>query len=128
MIRRHLRSQPSAPHPQVNQANGNGVLALLLTAGTNLLGIVTTPFFFKALVASKGASGGASLDPVSLLSKLLLSVLMPLVVGKVRPFSCPFHHHVVFVLIPLVVGASPTTRGLCTRGLCPSSVLASHFL
>jgi len=70
----------------VNQGNGNGVLALLLTAGTNLLGIVTTPFYLKGIFSTSNSSvegEGQALDPTELLLKLLLTVLMPLAVGKV---------------------------------------------
>ena len=49
------------------QAGGNDALALLLTVTTNLLGVVTVPFYVKAVVKS----GDASIDGVQLLVKLV---------------------------------------------------------
>ncbi|CAM9235397.1 unnamed protein product [Choristocarpus tenellus] len=68
----------------VSQGGGNGALALLLTVTTNLLGVITTPFFVEAVMKA----GGASIDAVELLIKLVISVLIPLLVGKlVREFG-----------------------------------------
>lgn len=69
----------------VMNAGGNDALALLLTVTTNLLGVVTVPFFVKAVVKS----GDASIDGVSLLVKLIINVLIPLVVGKVFREAVP---------------------------------------
>ena len=49
------------------QAGGNDALALLLTVTTNLFGVVTVPFFVKAVVNA----GGAEIDAVDLLVKLV---------------------------------------------------------
>lgn len=49
------------------QAGGNDALALLLTVTTNLLGVVTVPFFVKAVVQADEAS----IDGVDLLLKLV---------------------------------------------------------
>lgn len=53
--------------PPMVKAGGNDALALLLTVTTNLLGVVTVPFFVKAVVKS----GDASIDGVELLIKLV---------------------------------------------------------
>lgn len=62
-----------------NQARGNTALALLLTVSTNLLGVFTIPF---VLVAVLGIVGAISLSAQSLLVKLCLTILLPLVVGR----------------------------------------------
>ena len=67
----------------VTQANGNSALALLLTAGTNILGVGTTPFLFQAVLQSAGLGVNAKLNPVHLLVKLAVVVLTPCVIGKV---------------------------------------------
>ncbi|KAG5190133.1 cysteine proteinase cathepsin F [Tribonema minus] len=67
----------------VTQAGGNGALALLLTVVTNLTAVVTTPFWLSAMFKSKSqGTNGATIDPVSLLQKLIVTVLVPLVFGK----------------------------------------------
>jgi len=67
----------------VTQAGGNSTLALMLTAGTNILGVVTSPFFLKAVISSRGVAANATLNPVNLLVKLLITVLAPCMAGKV---------------------------------------------
>eukprot|EP00164_Ancoracysta_twista_P001714 GFYU01002248.1.p1 GENE.GFYU01002248.1~~GFYU01002248.1.p1 ORF type:complete len:406 (-),score=86.45 GFYU01002248.1:20-1237(-) len=72
------------------QAGGNFALALLLTVTTNLLGIVTLPFIVdliysnSSLTSSSGdaESDSSAVDPVKILVNLLLTILMPLAVGK----------------------------------------------
>jgi len=65
-------------------AKGNFALALLLTVCTNLLGVLTVPFYLSALLGV----GGFKLDPVPLLVNLLMMILLPLAVGKaVRELS-----------------------------------------
>jgi len=61
-----------------NAAKGNFALALMLTVLSNLLGIFTAPFFLSLLLAV----GGIRIDPLPLLTNLLLTLLLPLVVGK----------------------------------------------
>mmetsp|Transcript_7991 Transcript_7991/g.12122 ORF Transcript_7991/g.12122 Transcript_7991/m.12122 type:complete len:361 (-) Transcript_7991:240-1322(-) len=63
----------------VAQAYGNNVLALLLTVMTNLIAVVTIPLWLKAVIS--GAN--ASIDAVELLIKLLITVLLPLIIGQV---------------------------------------------
>ena len=62
------------------QAGGNVVFALFLVVVTNLLGILTMPFFLQ--LAFSGVGSGAEIDAVALLVKLLLYILLPLVLGK----------------------------------------------
>lgn len=62
------------------QAGGNFALALMLTVVTNLLGIITVPFMLSAMLGS--ATNDVSINPVPLLYKLALSILLPLAVGK----------------------------------------------
>eukprot|EP00903_Cladosiphon_okamuranus_P008764 g8396.t1 len=64
----------------VMNAGGNDALALLLTVTTNLLGVVTVPFFVKVVIR---AGNDAKIDAVELLVKLIITVLVPLVIGKV---------------------------------------------
>lgn len=67
----------------VTQSGGNGALALLLTVVTNLTAVVTVPFWLSAMFKTKSSdTEGATIDPVSLLLKLLVTVLAPLVLGK----------------------------------------------
>lgn len=70
----------------VMNAGGNDALALLLTVTTNLLGVISVPFFVKAVLRS---SGGASIDAVKLLIKLVVAVLIPLVIGKLVREAIP---------------------------------------
>lgn len=60
-------------------AHGNAALALMLTVCSNLLGVATTPFMLRTVLQS---ARDVRLDAVDLLTRLLLTVLMPLVVGK----------------------------------------------
>lgn len=56
------------PFHRITKAGGNDALALLLTVTTNLLGVLTVPFFVQLVVQ---AGEDASIDPVSLLIKLV---------------------------------------------------------
>jgi solute carrier family 10 (sodium/bile acid cotransporter), member 7 len=84
------------------EAGGNAALSVLLAVGTNLLGVVTSPFFVAAAMADEGAGGGKGadgagagagagagggavtvrVDPLDLIWKLALSILLPLLLGK----------------------------------------------
>ena len=87
----------------VQNGRGNAALALLLVVATNLMGIVTTPLWLQAydkagLLALPGrirgdqtktnGSGGdddaghVHLNVLSMLRQLALTVLVPLIVGK----------------------------------------------
>ena len=71
----------------VTACEGNSALALLLTVSTNLLGIVTVPFMLQFIF---GSSTEVSIDAQNLLIKLLLTILLPLAVGKlVRDLAKP---------------------------------------
>ncbi len=61
----------------VIQSYGNGAMSLLLTVVTNLLGIITTPLFVAMVLGP-----GAAINKSSLLVKLLVQILVPLLVGK----------------------------------------------
>lgn len=63
-------------------AKGNQALALLFTVVTNLLGIVTVPYELRLVLSSAGANT-VSVDPGSLVIKLVFTVLIPTVIGKV---------------------------------------------
>eukprot|EP00746_Dinoflagellata_sp_MGD_P049463 gnl/MRDRNA2_/MRDRNA2_223298_c0_seq1.p1 gnl/MRDRNA2_/MRDRNA2_223298_c0~~gnl/MRDRNA2_/MRDRNA2_223298_c0_seq1.p1 ORF type:complete len:244 (+),score=25.21 gnl/MRDRNA2_/MRDRNA2_223298_c0_seq1:47-733(+) len=63
----------------VDQANGNVTLALLLTAGTNILGVFTIPFMIKLYLSS---STDIEMNPVPMLIKLCMTILVPLAIGK----------------------------------------------
>jgi len=64
-------------------AGGNVLLALLLTVGLNLGGIVSIPF---ALQAALRVGGAGAVSPLQLLAKLALLVLLPLACGKLLNF------------------------------------------
>jgi sodium/bile acid cotransporter 7 len=65
-------------------AKGNAALALLLSVATNLIAVFTVPLYAKQIFKSdaEAAGGGASLNVGDLLLKLLLTIFVPLVVGK----------------------------------------------
>lgn len=62
-----------------NAAGGNFALALLLTVATNMIAIFTSPFYLGLLLSI----GGVSIDATPLFGKLLLTLLLPLLAGKV---------------------------------------------
>jgi solute carrier family 10 (sodium/bile acid cotransporter), member 7 len=65
------------------QSGGNGALALLLTVVTNMTAVVTLPFWLSAMFATRTqGTGSAKVDAIDLLQKLLVTVLVPLLVGK----------------------------------------------
>jgi sodium/bile acid cotransporter 7 len=66
-------------------AKGNQALALLLTVATNLLGIVTVPYELKLILLG---SSVVSVDPGNLVVKLILTVLVPSVIGKALCSTC----------------------------------------
>lgn len=63
-------------------AKGNQALALLLTVVTNLLGIVTVPYELRLVLSTVGSTA-VSVDPANLVIKLIFTVLVPTVIGKV---------------------------------------------
>mmetsp|Transcript_28976 Transcript_28976/g.40005 ORF Transcript_28976/g.40005 Transcript_28976/m.40005 type:complete len:430 (+) Transcript_28976:136-1425(+) len=62
-------------------AKGNTALALGLTVGTNVLGILTMPFVLSALLSFTG-TGAAAIQPGPLLASLVRTILIPLMVGN----------------------------------------------
>jgi len=62
----------------VKSAGGNDALALILTVSTNLMGIFTVPYMLKLVLTA----ADVELDSMQLLTKLMLTLLVPLIVGK----------------------------------------------
>jgi sodium/bile acid cotransporter 7 len=60
-------------------SKGNQALALFLTVVTNLLGIVTVPYGLRLILSGTGT---VTVEPQSLVVKLLITVLVPTVAGK----------------------------------------------
>ncbi|XP_065674804.1 uncharacterized protein LOC136091317 [Hydra vulgaris] len=67
----------------VTQLKGNYALAVLLTVATNVVGIFTSPLLLKWMLKTEG---NFNFDVLSLLTNLLLSLLLPLVIGKLLRF------------------------------------------
>jgi solute carrier family 10 (sodium/bile acid cotransporter), member 7 len=67
------------------QAKGNVALALMLCVVSNLVGIVTVPFILKGMLSK----ADTSINAVSLLIKLAITILVPLVVGKLAQDCVP---------------------------------------
>ena len=61
----------------VGLVNGNSGLSLVLSVVTNIIGVITVPFILRLVI---GAGGG--MKPWDLLSKLCLTILVPVVGGK----------------------------------------------
>jgi len=64
----------------VTVARGNAALALMLTVITNVLGVFILPFSVPLVISQ---AGDVSLDPVNLLIKLVMTILVPLIIGKI---------------------------------------------
>ncbi len=65
----------------VRSCKGNEGLALLLTVGSNLLGVVTIPLWLKALFASSAFN--LNVDILNLFMRLVVTIFVPSVLGKV---------------------------------------------
>eukprot|EP01023_Acetabularia_acetabulum_P051206 TRINITY_DN5638_c0_g2_i1.p1 TRINITY_DN5638_c0_g2~~TRINITY_DN5638_c0_g2_i1.p1 ORF type:complete len:464 (-),score=27.79 TRINITY_DN5638_c0_g2_i1:1085-2371(-) len=63
------------------QANGNYALALMITVSSNVLGVLTVPFILKFVL--EGVVHGLQIDALQLLESLLLTILLPLILGKI---------------------------------------------
>jgi sodium/bile acid cotransporter 7 len=75
---------------------------VLLQVATNLLGIVTVPYEFRLVLSSMPTATVVSVDPQSLVVKLLLTVLVPAVLGKLaRDLSPPVCSFVTKYKMPL---------------------------
>eukprot|EP00243_Klebsormidium_subtile_P002539 TRINITY_DN1508_c0_g1_i1.p1 TRINITY_DN1508_c0_g1~~TRINITY_DN1508_c0_g1_i1.p1 ORF type:complete len:339 (+),score=-15.46 TRINITY_DN1508_c0_g1_i1:100-1116(+) len=68
----------------VGASNGNQTLALFLTVATNILGIVTVPYVLKLLLLG---SSTISINALDLFVKLVITVLVPTLIGKVGSSS-----------------------------------------
>lgn len=63
----------------VTQVKGNTGLALMLTACSNLLGVLTVPFTVNLIISS---AENVDIDTIELLLKLVSMILVPLIIGK----------------------------------------------
>lgn len=63
------------------QAKGSKALALFFSVSTNMLATLTAPLFLSLLLRGEGVGSG-TIDIVGILWKLLLTVCLPLIVGK----------------------------------------------
>ncbi|CAM9869040.1 unnamed protein product, partial [Heterosigma akashiwo] len=73
----------------VSNSNGNTILALMITVTSNLLGIFTAPFALSILLST---TEGVFISPLPLLLKLLMTILLPMVAGKLlQQVSSSFH-------------------------------------
>mmetsp|Transcript_29402 Transcript_29402/g.40604 ORF Transcript_29402/g.40604 Transcript_29402/m.40604 type:complete len:368 (+) Transcript_29402:174-1277(+) len=79
----------------VGNAKGNTVLALFLTVGSNMLGVVTVPFVLRLVMSN----ADVTLDAVALLIKLLLTIFLPLCIGKKHKVSLGIVNNGSLVLI-----------------------------
>ena len=70
------------------EAKGNVALAVFFSAGTNIIGVATVPFFIDAIWSGSGTSAAAAeaFSPTDLLWKLTVSILVPLACGKVLQY------------------------------------------
>ncbi len=95
------------------QAKGNVALALFLSVATNLLSIVLVPLWLTAVLAS---ASDVTLDVVSLLVRLVLTVLLPLVAGKLAQLipgvntAASKHKNTLKVLSSLFLCLIPWTK------------------
>jgi sodium/bile acid cotransporter 7 len=79
------------PYPKTSKFADENVLAgeraqaILLTVGTNVLGVVLIPLWLKAILPSAGNAGvdGLDISYADIFVKLLISSLIPTVIGKV---------------------------------------------
>lgn len=69
----------------VAAAKGNQALALFLTVATNVLGIVSVPYELKLILRG---SSSVSIDALDLFVKLICTVLVPTIIGKVQLYFC----------------------------------------
>ena len=66
-------------------AGGNFAFALLLTVSSNIIGIFSAPFYLSLLLS---LGGDVTIDAMPLLANLMLTLLLPLIIGKcVRELS-----------------------------------------
>lgn len=66
------------------QAGGNTALALMLLVVTNILAVFIAPFLVKAILASRVDASQISISPTALLLDLVITILVPALIGKAR--------------------------------------------
>ena len=86
----------------VGLVKGNVALSLLLSVGTNLLAVVIMPFSLQLILSS----GDIQLDGADLLWKLLLTILLPLVVGKAASYIPAVKRFASRFALPLKLASS----------------------
>jgi len=108
----------TTPHPRtlrgsVQAVGGNTALALLLTVGSNLVGIFTMPFLISAVLGA--GSGAVHIAPGPLLRSLIKTILFPLLLGAAacafvpgKTTSCP-RYHLCLVWLQTIEGAHSTS-------------------
>lgn len=69
----------SLPSPPPQVVGGNAALALLLTIGSNLLGVLTMPYMLCWVLGASPAS--IAIQPAPLLKTLVQTILLPLMLG-----------------------------------------------
>ena len=62
-------------------ARGNAALALMLTVVTNVLAVFILPFTVPLVISSTDAAS-INLKPADMLIKLVMTILLPLLIGK----------------------------------------------
>jgi sodium/bile acid cotransporter 7 len=86
----HLDNGSQPTHTAVSAASLATLPLCIPQVTTNLLGIVTVPFEFRLVLSSMPGANVVSVDPQNLVVKLLLTVLVPSVLGKLaRDLSKP---------------------------------------
>lgn len=90
-------------------AYGNGALALLFTVSANIMGILTGPLMVKLVL---GSVTDARVDTADILTKLGVSILMPVLVGKgLREAVKPLRDTVPKFKVPLYLINNLQVRG-----------------
>jgi solute carrier family 10 (sodium/bile acid cotransporter), member 7 len=107
-------------------SGGNSVLALFLTITLNLLGIFSMPFVLDLCLK---AAGPVDIDQIALLNKMLLSVLLPFIIGKTirnlrrKPKILPLWSYINSGCVILIVYSSLATSRAAFAGLTPSDYM-----
>lgn len=107
-------------------SGGNSVLALFLTITLNLLGIFSMPFVLDLCLK---AAGPVDIDQIALLIKMLLSVLLPFIIGKTirnlrrKQKILPLWSYINSGCVILIVYSSLATSRAAFAGLTPSDYM-----
>lgn len=89
----------------VSTAQGNAALAVMLTVTTNILAVFLIPFTVQLAINN---TENIDLDPVSLLIKLIVTILVPIIIGKTLSS--------VFSKIAVFVGKHKKALGMINNG------------